>query len=96
MTRHSKPRRGGERDSIISGIGQSQVGRRLGRTAMSLTVDACLDAVADAGLTMSDIDGLASYPGGAMDGLTPGFSGPGHRRSARCPAPRSQLAQRRA
>ena len=70
-------RRGGERDSIISGIGQSQVGRRLGRTAMSLTVEACLDAVADAGLAMADIDGLASYPGGAMDGLTPGFGGPG-------------------
>ena len=70
-------RRIGERDSIISGIGQSEVGRRLGRTAMSLTVEACLDAVSDAGLATSDIDGLASYPGGAMDGLTPGFAGPG-------------------
>lgn len=77
MTRHSKHRRGGERDSIISGIGQSAVGRRLSRTAMSLTIDACVDAVADAGLAMSDIDGLASYPGGAMDGLNPGFAGPG-------------------
>ena len=70
-------RRIGERDSIISGIGQSEVGRRLGRTAMSLTVDACVDAVADAGLVIGQIDGLASYPGGAMDGLVPGFSGPG-------------------
>ena len=70
-------RRIGERDSIISGIGQSEVGRRLGRTPMSLTVEACLDAVSDAGLEMRDIDGLASYPGGAMDGLTPGFAGPG-------------------
>ena len=70
-------RRIGERDAVISGIGQSEVGRRLGRTAMSLTVDACLDAVTDAGLTMGDIDGLASYPGGVMDGLTPGFGGPG-------------------
>ena len=77
MTRHSMTRRGGERYSIISGIGQSQVGRRLGRTAMSLTVEACLEAVSDAGLTTADIDGLASYPGGAMDGFTPGFSGPG-------------------
>lgn len=30
---------------------------------MELTVQACERAVADAGLTMDDIDGLASYPG---------------------------------
>ena len=48
----------------ITGIGLSQVGRRLGREPMSLAVDACRAAVADSGLTMDDIDGLSTYPGG--------------------------------
>ena len=48
----------------ITGTGLSQVGRRLGRDPMSLAVDACRTAVADAGLTMGDIDGLSTYPGG--------------------------------
>ena len=47
----------------ISGIGMSQIGRRLMRPALSLTVEACRAAVADAGLTMDDIDGLSTYPG---------------------------------
>ena len=53
----------------ITGIGLSQVGRRLGRDPMALAVEACRAAVADAGLTMDDIDGLSTYPGGtAKDG----------------------------
>jgi len=53
----------------ITGIGLSQVGRRLGRDPMGLAVEACRAAVADAGLTMDDIDGLSTYPGGgAKDG----------------------------
>ncbi len=64
-----------ERLAIVSGIGQSEVGRRLGRPALALTVDACLAAIADAGLTRDDIDGLASYPG-IIEGATD-FSGPG-------------------
>ena len=63
-----------ERRAIISGIGQSDVGRHLGRTDIDLTVDACLAAVADAGLTRDDIDGLATYPG--MGAGPPGFGGP--------------------
>jgi acetyl-CoA acetyltransferase len=55
----------GERRAVISGIGKSQVGRRLGRTGLDLTVDACLAAIADAGLGPADIDGLSTYPGGA-------------------------------
>ncbi|HEX5366033.1 MAG TPA: hypothetical protein VFW63_05145, partial [Acidimicrobiales bacterium] len=65
-----------ERRSIISGIGQSDVGRRLNRTGLDLTIDAALAAIADAGLTTDDIDGIATYPGAAM-GAPPGFSGPG-------------------
>lgn len=60
-----------EGHAVISGVGQSAVGRRLGRSATALTVDACLAAIADAGLEPLDIDGVATFPG-AVDGL-PGF-----------------------
>ncbi|HZT67825.1 MAG TPA: thiolase family protein [Acidimicrobiales bacterium] len=60
---------------VISGIGQSAVGRRLNRSAIDLTVDAALAAVADAGLTVADIDGIATYPGAG--GGPAGFAGPG-------------------
>jgi acetyl-CoA acetyltransferase len=63
-----------ERRAIVSGIGQSAVGRRLGRSDLDLTVDACLEAVADAGLTRDDIDGLATFPGAGVG--TGGFAGP--------------------
>ena len=65
----------GEREAVISGIGQSDVGRRLHRPGVELTLDACLEAIGDAGLTPADIDGIATYPG-AMD-TPPGFSGAG-------------------
>lgn len=65
-----------EQRAIISGIGQSDVGRRLGRSALDLTLDAALEAIADAGLTPGDIDGIATYPG-AGGGMPPGFAGPG-------------------
>jgi len=64
-----------ERRSIISGIGQSAVGRRLYRTGLDLTIEAALEAIADAGLTTRDIDGIATYPGGGGGGEA--FSGPG-------------------
>jgi acetyl-CoA acetyltransferase len=52
-----------EHGAIVSGVGLSQVGRRLGRASLDLTVEACLRAIDDAGLTRQDIDGLATYPG---------------------------------
>jgi acetyl-CoA acetyltransferase len=61
--------------AVVSGIGQSDVGRRLYRPGLDLTIDACLEAIADAGLTPEEIDGLATYPGN-MDN-PPGFSGAG-------------------
>jgi acetyl-CoA acetyltransferase len=64
-----------EKRAVISGIGQSEVGRRLGRDPLDLTLDACLAALGDAGLDRAQIDGLATYPG-AM-GTPPGFSGAG-------------------
>jgi acetyl-CoA acetyltransferase len=63
-----------ERRAAITGIGQSAIGRHLGRSDLDLTIEACLAAVADAGLTRDDIDGLATYPG--MGTGTPGFAGP--------------------
>ena len=64
-----------ERRAAITGAGQSDIGRRLYRDPMELTLDACLAAIEDAGLTTADIDGLSTYPG-PMD--TPaGFSGAG-------------------
>jgi acetyl-CoA acetyltransferase len=67
--------RGGpfEGKAVITGAGKSQVGRRLGRTGLDLTVEACLRAIEDAGLSVDDIDGVASYPGGGVP--QPGFSG---------------------
>ena len=65
-----------ERRAAITGIGQSQVGRRLGVDPLALTADACLAAIADAGLTTADIDGLSTYPGAGIAGA-PGFTGAG-------------------
>jgi acetyl-CoA acetyltransferase len=67
---------------IISGIGQSEVGRRLTKGVTALTLDACLEAIADAGLEPKDIDGVVSWPGAVTraEGLAPpgpGSSGPG-------------------
>jgi acetyl-CoA acetyltransferase len=63
-----------ERRAVISGIGQSAVGRRLGRSELDLTVEAALIAIDDAGLTRDDIDGLSTYPGMGMG--PGGFAGP--------------------
>jgi acetyl-CoA acetyltransferase len=64
-----------EKRCVISGVGQSDVARRLGRDPLELTLDACLAAIADAGLETTDIDGLSTYPG-AMSPAR-GFSGGG-------------------
>ena len=61
-----------EEHSVLSGVGRSAMGRRLMVDPLSLTVAACLAAVADAGLTLDDIDGLSTYPGGAAGGMSEG------------------------
>ena len=65
-------RRTPEQDAVISGIGQSAVGRRLGRSGLDLTLDAVLSAIEDAGIDRSEIDGISSWPGYKAD--SPGFS----------------------
>jgi acetyl-CoA acetyltransferase/uncharacterized OB-fold protein len=57
---------------VLSGVGRSAIGRRLMVDPLSLAVDACLEAVADAGLTLADIDGLSTYPGSAPMGMSEG------------------------
>ncbi|HUL99410.1 MAG TPA: OB-fold domain-containing protein [Mycobacterium sp.] len=52
----------------LTGIGMSELGRRLMRPPLSLTIEACERAIADAGLTIDDIDGLSTYPGGGNVG----------------------------
>jgi acetyl-CoA acetyltransferase len=49
-----------EKDAIISGIGISRIGRRTGIAGLELTLEAAHAAIADAGLTPSDVDGIAS------------------------------------
>lgn len=47
----------------LTGTGMSDLGRRLMKSPLALTIQACERAIADAGLTAADIDGLSSYPG---------------------------------
>ncbi|MFK0284968.1 thiolase C-terminal domain-containing protein [Streptomyces sp. NPDC090499] len=63
---HIRPMRSPDKfeDKVaLTGIGASPLGRRLMVPPLSLTVQACQAAIADAGLTLDDIDGLATYPG---------------------------------
>ena len=64
-----------EYKSAVTGLGMSEVGRRLMRDPMALTVEACLAAMEDAGLTRDDIDGVCTYPGNVPG--AGGFSGAG-------------------
>ena len=61
-----------EHRSVLSGVGRSVFGRRLMVDPLSLTIDACTAAVADAGLTFDDIDGLSTYPASAAMGMGEG------------------------
>jgi len=57
--------------AVISGVGLALAGRSSERSALNLTLDAVLEALADAGLRDSDIDGLSSWPGVSV---TPGMA----------------------
>ena len=65
-------RRVGETGTAVTGIGLSQVSRPSELSPLRLTVDACLEAIADAGLERGDIDGIATYPGflGGISGMS--------------------------
>lgn len=78
MTTHSP-----EHGSVISGIGMSRIGRRTGIPLMDLTLESSLEAIADAGIEPSDIDGIATVgdtpPADVAErlGVTPRFWGGG-------------------
>jgi acetyl-CoA acetyltransferase len=65
----------GERGAVISGVGQSQIGRRIYRDPLDLTIESTFAALENAGLTVPDIDGISTYPGAIS--TPPGFSGVG-------------------
>jgi len=50
-------------DACITGIGQSEVGIKLTRHPLLLTVDAVKEALGNAGLTIDQVDGVSTYPG---------------------------------
>jgi acetyl-CoA acetyltransferase len=58
-----------EKLAIVSGLGISETGRAVGRSNMDLALDASLAAIADAGLRVEDIDGLASMGDAPVDAM---------------------------
>jgi acetyl-CoA acetyltransferase len=61
-----------EKTTAITGVGQSQLGRKLGRTGLDLTIEATLRALDDAGLDIHDMDGICCWPG--RHNVTPGMA----------------------
>jgi acetyl-CoA acetyltransferase len=72
-----------ERRSIISGLGISRIGRKTGIGGVNLTEESSRAAIADAGLTPADIDGMATMGETPLDqaqaalGLEDGWRGGG-------------------
>jgi acetyl-CoA acetyltransferase len=60
-------------DAYITGVGQSEIGVKLTRLPLLLTLDAVREALSEAGLTIGQIDGVSTYPGraAAMLGFSP-------------------------
>lgn len=50
-------------EAYITGVGQSEIGKKLTRNPLLLTVDAVKEALAEAGLSIAQIDGVSTYPG---------------------------------
>lgn len=72
-----------EKRSIISGVGISRIGRRMGLPGLELTSEASRAAIGDAGITPADVDGLATLGDTLLDdtagelGIAPTFRGGG-------------------
>jgi acetyl-CoA acetyltransferase len=52
-----------EKNTAITGVGISKVSRGSDVSPLTLTIDACMQAINDAGLKREDIDGLSLHPG---------------------------------
>jgi acetyl-CoA acetyltransferase len=50
-----------KRQAVIAGVAQTELGMLPGRCAMDLNAEAALAAVADAGVTMDDVDGILVF-----------------------------------
>jgi acetyl-CoA acetyltransferase len=50
-----------EKHAVISGIGISRIGRKTGISGLELSVESTRAALADAGLTVDDLDGIATF-----------------------------------
>jgi acetyl-CoA acetyltransferase len=59
-------------ETYFTGVGQSQIGQKLTRHPLLLTLDAVKEALAEAGLSIEQIDGISTYPGRSAGFL--GFS----------------------
>ena len=59
----------GKNKVAVVGVGFSKIGRMIKRPLGALAVDACLTAIADAGLTVKDIDGFAGPEHGNDPGV---------------------------
>src|SRR3546814_15305253 len=57
-----------EKNCVISGAGMSKMYRKPEVYPFNLAVDACRNAIADAGLEIGDIDGIACWPHAAVHG----------------------------
>lgn len=72
-----------EKRAIISGIGLSRTGRKTGIPGLELTIESSRQAIADAGLTPNDIDGVATIGETPLDqaiealGVEPHYRGGG-------------------
>lgn len=65
--------KGANSEVYITGVGQSEIGVKLTRHPLLLTLDAVKEALDEAGLTIEQIDGVSTYPGrvAAMPGFSP-------------------------
>lgn len=50
-------------EAFITGVGMSEVGTKLTRHPLLLTLDAIKEALAESGLAIGQIDGVSTYPG---------------------------------
>lgn len=72
-----------EKQAIVSGIGISPIGRRMGISGIDLTTAACRQAMDDAGLEPGDIDGMATMGDTPLGeaaqalGIDPAYTGGG-------------------
>ena len=51
----------GRLNAAITGVGYTELSKASGRSVLELATEACRAAVADAGLTPADVDGIASF-----------------------------------